>query len=90
MKFLGIWRKNKMETILNMLLEISEDSLTPKSIKEKLNVVSSILKQETDCSVKVNKALHELDDVVNDNNMDQFTRTQIWNVVSLLEKVDKN
>ena len=34
---------------------------------------------------KINKALHELEEVAEDTNMQPYTRTQIWNVVSLLE-----
>jgi len=75
-----------MEKIISMIAEISDDSITPKNVKERLNIVLNILKENIDCSVKINKALHELDEVVNENNMEQFTRTQIWNIVSMLEK----
>ncbi len=76
----------KLKDIIDLLIEISEDSTTPKNIKEKVTGVVNILKEDVDVSIKVNKALHELDEIANDNNMQQYTRTQIWNVVSLLEK----
>ena len=33
------------------------------------------------------QARASVDEIVNDNNMQQYTRTQIWNLVSLLEKI---
>ena len=80
-------KKVNMRDIIDLLIEISEDSTTPKNVKEKMVKVSDILKEDVDDSIKKNKAQHELDEIVNDNNMQQFTRTQIWNVVSLLEGI---
>ena len=77
----------KINDVIDLLIEISNDSETPKNVKEKMVHVTEILKNGDDDSMKINKALHELDEIVNDNNMQQFARTQIWNVVSLLEKV---
>jgi uncharacterized protein (UPF0147 family) len=77
----------ELNSIIELISEISEDSSAPKNIRSKMSEISKILKESTDNSMKINKALNELDEVVNDNNMQQFTRTQIWNVVSLLEKV---
>ena len=77
----------KLKNIIELLLEISEDSSTPKNVRGKMTQVAGILKEEVDDSIKINKALNELDEIVNDNNMQQYARTQIWNVVSLLEKL---
>lgn len=78
-----------LEPILGMLNEICEDSTTPKNVKEKMNQISNLLKEDVDVSIKIHKALNELDDIVNDSNIQQFTRTQIWNVVSMLERIQK-
>jgi uncharacterized protein (UPF0147 family) len=77
----------ELNNVIELLSEISEDTSAPKNIRSKMSEVSKILKESTDHCMKINKALNELDEVVNDHNMQQFTRTQIWNVVSLLEKV---
>jgi len=77
---------SKIKEALDMISEICEDTTTPKNVKERLNQITSILKEEVDISIRINKALNELDEIVNDNNMQQYTRTQIWNVVGLLEK----
>ena len=75
----------EINDVIDLLEDISEDSTTSKNVKEKMGRIVNILKNGDENSIKVNKALDELDDAVNDNNMQQFTRTQIWNVVSLLE-----
>ena len=77
----------KLNDVMGLLSDLSEDSTTPKNIKEKVVQLIGILKEDVDVSIKVNKTLNELDEIVNDNNMQQFTRTQIWNIVSLLEKI---
>jgi hypothetical protein len=36
--------------------------------------------------VRISTAIHILDEIINDPNMPMYTRTQIWNVVSMLEQ----
>jgi len=79
--------EEQLQQIIEMLLEIRGDPTTPKNVKGKIEVVVSILKDGEDSSIRINKALDELDEIVGDNNLQQFTRTQIWNIVSLLEKI---
>ncbi len=76
----------QLNDAVDMLSEMNDDSSTPKNVRGKISGVLNILKEDVDVSIKVNKALHELDEIVNENNIQQYTRTQIWNVVSLLEK----
>ena len=77
----------EINDVIDVLVEICEDSTNPKNLKDKMDHIINILKEKIDNSIKVNRALDELDEIVNDNNMQQFTRTQIWNVVSMLEKI---
>ena len=77
----------EINDVIDVLVEICEDSTNPKNLKDKMDHIINILKEKVDNSIKVNRALDELDELVNDNNMQQFTRTQIWNVVSMLEKI---
>ena len=76
----------EINDIVDLLVEIIEDSTTPKNVKERMNKIVDILKNGDETSIKINKALNELDGIASDSNLQQFTRTQIWNVVSLLEK----
>ena len=80
--------ENQFNNINILLAEICEDSSTPKNVKSKISSIINILGcQDHDVSIKKDKVLCELDELTNDNNIQQFTRTQIWNVVSLLENV---
>ena len=76
-----------MKEIIEILTELEEDNTVPKNVKEKVKIVSNMLKEEGDVKIKVNKVLHELDEIADDPNLQPYTRTQIWNVVSMLEKV---
>jgi len=73
--------------VIAMLEEIASDSSVPKNVKDKVAVVIKILKNDGDLKVKVNKALNELDEVADDPNLESYTRSQVWNIVSVLEKV---
>ena len=75
------------ETI-ETLKELEEDSNIPKNVKIKIQSIIDILKEDSETSIKVNKALNELDEISNDPNLEAYTRTQLWNIVSLLEKIN--
>ena len=71
----------------SILKELLEDSAVPKNVREKIETVIKTLEEDGDESLKVNKALNDLDEVADDVNMQPYTRTQIWNIVSMLEKI---
>lgn len=75
------------ETIEN-LQELENDSNIAKNIKIKIKNIINMLKEDTELSIKINKALNELDEISNEPNLEAYTRTQIWNVVSILEKIN--
>ncbi len=72
---------------VQLLERVSEDTTVPKNVKLKIQSVTNTLKEKTDISIRVNKALNELDEIADDTNLEPYARTQIWNIVSLLEKV---
>ncbi len=73
-------------SIIDALQEIATDNTVPRNVKERLTKVVETLKQEKeDFPLRKDKALSELDEVVEDTNLQAYTRTQIWNVVSALE-----
>ncbi|MCB9362009.1 UPF0147 family protein [Candidatus Woesearchaeota archaeon] len=76
----------KFDAITDYLKELIDDNTVPRNIKTKIASIIEILEKEAEeDSIKVNKALDELEEISNDTNMQPFTRTQIWNVISLLE-----
>lgn len=74
-----------MEEIIEALKEMQEDSTVPKNIKNKIIGIIQVLNEKVETSIKVSKALSELEDLTEDTNMQAYTRTQLWNIISMLE-----
>jgi uncharacterized protein (UPF0147 family) len=73
--------------ILENLAQIEQDLTVPKNIRFKIKAAINALQQEIALDLRINKALQELDDLSDNPNIPIYTRTQIWNVVSLLESI---
>lgn len=80
-------KQNKqIKSIIQSLSKLLEDASVPKNIKMKIEKTIKVL-DEDDVSLGVDKALQELDEIADDVNIQPYTRTQIWAIVSMLEKV---
>ena len=77
----------KIADMISMLQELQEDSTVPRNVKDKLQFCSAALQDESEVSLKVDKVRHALESVSDDSNLQSYTRTQIWNISSLLEKL---
>ena len=76
----------RLQNVLDALQELVNDNTVPKNVKTKLETVMSALQEDVeDISMSINKALSELDEVSDDANLQSYTRTQIWNIASMLE-----
>jgi uncharacterized protein (UPF0147 family) len=73
--------------IIERLKELIGDTSVPKNIKENIERVIKTLNDKSELSIRVSKVLSELDEISDDMNMQPYTRTQIWNIVSMLEKM---
>lgn len=73
-----------------VLKELAEDSTVPRNVKTKLQSIILTLDNEIEAPLKLSKALNEFDDIINDVNLEPHTRTQIWGIVSTLEKVSQS
>jgi len=77
-----------IDAIIASISELQEDNTVPKNVKEKVHTIIETLKSEKmDISMRVDKALQLLDEVSEDANLQSYTRTQVWNLVSMLEKL---
>ena len=79
----------QLEQAIVLLQQILEDTTVPKNIRESVSEAKEDLEEDVEFSVKLNKSIHVLDEISEDPNMPVYTRTQIWNVVSLLESISK-
>jgi len=80
-------KEKQIGEIMGGLEELQKDSTVPKNVKIRIQNTMDILNGKTDLSIRINKALNELDEIADDTNIQSYTRTQIWNIVSLLEKI---
>ena len=69
---------------VEVLIELSEDSAVPKNVRAKLATTAESLTKETSGLV-VAKALEQLETISENLNIEPFVRTELFNVVSLLE-----
>ena len=76
-----------IENALIKINELKEDTMTPKGLKDKLDEIIEILKDKEEDTIKINKALDVLDNISSENNVQPYIRTQIWNIVSILESI---
>lgn len=82
--------EEKLEPVADSLRRVAEDKSVPNNIKEDCKECIQILNHEDEeLSVRVNSCTSILDEVSNDANIPMYTRTQIWNVVSMLESISR-
>tara|TARA_Y100000310_G_C20558874_1_gene751999 strand:+ start:501 stop:749 length:249 start_codon:yes stop_codon:yes gene_type:complete len=77
----------KVKDIIDTLSELQADQTIPKNTTIKIQEVIDILNSESEQSMKVNKAFNILEGVADNSNLPSYIRTQIWNIISMLEKV---
>ena len=71
-----------------ILSVISEDRTTPRNIRRAAKEASDLLNStKLAQAVRAANAISILDDISQDPNMPPYTRTRIWNVVSILEVI---
>ena len=78
---------DQLAIVVAALRELEQDTQVPKNVKNKIITTIQTLEQNTDVSIKVSRALQHLEELTEDNNMHSYTRTQIFNIVSLLEVI---
>jgi len=77
----------RLQSVIESLEELRDDTTVQRNIKNKIAQIIETLSEEEELSIRINKALDELDEISNDNNLHSYTRTQIWNIVSMLEMI---
>jgi len=78
------------ESIIPLIQQIADDRTVPRNIRTKCEESIKILQNDKeDSAVRINTVISSMDDVSNDPNIPMYTRTQIWNIVSILESMQK-
>jgi len=71
---------NEIESILE---EILSDRAVPRNIRAK--VEEALGKVKLNNSTSMSEAIYLMDDISNDVNMPDHTRTDIWHIISMIE-----
>ena len=80
--------QDKITTVISLLREVEGDSCVPKNVKSKISLtIKDLETSKEERSIKISRALHALEELTEDNNMQADTRTQLFNIVSELEIV---
>lgn len=78
--------QSKFQEIVENLLSIDSDPTIPRNVRIRIKKAISIMQNEQEkFDLKVDKSLQELGDIAEDPNLPQYTRMQIWTLVSQLE-----
>lgn len=76
----------QIEEIMAMIDDLARDRRVPRNIRTALSkVLDDMQNPNEQMTVKLNSAISVLDEVSNDPNIPPHTRTQVWNIVSMLE-----
>lgn len=68
---------------IKLLGELKKEQAISKNIKERIDRIISYL--EKDPELGKDKALTEIEELMEGNNIEPYMRTQIWNIVSMIE-----
>jgi hypothetical protein len=79
-------KQQTYDEIIILLEQIMNDRTVPKNIRKAAEDSKAILSGTESAEVKISTAISILDEITNDPNMPMYTRTQIWNAVSMLEQ----
>ena len=79
-----------LDDIEPVLSELKDDTTVPKNVRLKIEKVRALINDKTEMQIKVSKALNELEEIADDVNLQSYTRTQVWNIISVLEKIKTN
>lgn len=77
---------SRVETAIQRMNDLQEDDDVPTNVKDDLDrCIEALRDEDEDFSVRINTATSILDEISNDPNIAQYTRTEIWNIASMLE-----
>ena len=78
-----------LDQVVDKMMDMADQDAIPSNVSEMLEEAAEELQDEDrEISVRVNAASSILDQVSNDPNIRQHTRTEIWNLASQVESLD--
>lgn len=79
-----------LKAVVERMKALSDKQGLPSNVSNMLEqAVDELEDEEKDLSVRVNSASSLLDEISNDPNIKQHTRTEIWNLASKVESLNE-
>lgn len=76
-----------LDHVIEMFVELGEDSTVSKGIRVKIVAMKEELENTNDISLSLNKVLSDLEELSSDVNIPAYVRTQFWHITSVLESL---
>ena len=77
----------ELQQVFFALCELEQDSSLPKNVKLTLENVKKFLNEDCELQMKISRALCEIEELTQKSNVQSYTRTQLFNIVSILESL---
>jgi hypothetical protein len=78
----------KLNQAMSVLNTIADDNTTPRNIRRAAKQASDmLLDQSLSVAARAANAISLLEDISQDPNMPMYSRTRIWNAISVLEGI---
>lgn len=78
----------KLEQAMSILNMIADDNTTPRNIRRTAKQAADmLLDQSLSVAARAANAIAILEDISQDPNMPMYSRTRIWNAISVLEGI---
>jgi uncharacterized protein (UPF0147 family) len=78
----------KLNQAMAVLNRVAEDNTTPRNIRRTAKEANDMLLNESlSFAARAANAIDLLEEISQDPNMPMYTRTRIWNVISVLEGI---
>jgi uncharacterized protein (UPF0147 family) len=80
--------EKKLEQAISILNMIADDNTTPRNIRRTAKQAAEMLvDKKLSIAARAANAIAVLEDISQDPNMPMYSRTRIWNAISVLEGI---
>ena len=81
-------KMENLNELIELINELAEDTSVPRNVKDKLKSINDILTDNSrEKNISINEAKDILAELSEDQNLQTFSRTQLWNISNMLEEI---
>ena len=79
---------NELNDVAELMEEVIDDTTVPRNIRKCVDdAKQKIMAKSEETGLRITSAIYILDDISKDINMPSHTRTEIWTIISELERL---